>query len=234
MLILGIDTSTLQSGVALVEGDGRVRAVRRARVTTHSEGLLVLVEEVLAEAQVAAPALEAIACTGGPGSFTGLRIGLSTAKGLCLALGRPLVLVSSLQALAARAPSGVTAVACLDALKGEVYAGVYRVGAPGEEPVLVGAEEVLAPERVAERLAALAVDGLVHLLGDAVVRWPVLRVPGVIADDTGAPDPVDLARLGALLRARGHADDLAAAAPRYIRPSEAEIMAARRSEGGAG
>ena len=88
--------------------------------------LLVMVDEALARSGRCAADLDAVACGAGPGSFTGLRIGLATAKGLCFALGKPLVMVSSLAALAARAPDGRVC-ATIDAYKGEVYAGLFVV-----------------------------------------------------------------------------------------------------------
>jgi tRNA threonylcarbamoyladenosine biosynthesis protein TsaB len=231
-VILALDTSTLQSGVALVDGDGRVVAARTARVTTHSETLLPMIRDVLAEAGIdpraGAGPLSAIACGAGPGSFTGLRIGLATAKGLCLALERPLVMVSSLQALALRAPPGELAVPCIDAFKGEVYAGFYRRDAAGGAPHAEAPEAVLAPERLAAILVEKLRAGPVRLVGDAVDRWPALNVPGAGCDDRAPPDAADVGRLAGLRVARGDHDDLAAAIPSYIRPSEAEIHGPKR------
>lgn len=232
-LILSIDTTTTQSGVALLEGPGqeaRVRAVRRAVVTTHSEALLEMIDAVLGEAGVKPPEVAAIACAAGPGSFTGLRIGLSTAKGLCLGLAKPLILVPSLAALAVRvrAAEKPLVVACIDAFKGEVYVGRY-LGAGATPPVLMGEEETIAPARLGEELRARAAEGPVVLVGDGMVRWPELRVAELAAIDEGPPDPVDVGRLAALRWARGEHDDLASASPRYVRPSEAELMERQRS-----
>jgi tRNA threonylcarbamoyladenosine biosynthesis protein TsaB len=268
-LILTIDTTTTQSGVALVEGRGAgeapvVRAVRRAVVTTHSEALLEMIDAVLGEAGVRPPELAVIACAAGPGSFTGLRIGLATAKGLCLGLAKPLLLVPSLAALAIRVRpaegtlhrrspasvgpdagkargegrpeglsgslrgSGVLVVACIDAFKGEVYVGRYR-GADDQGPALTGEEETIAPARLAEELRARVAEGPVVLVGDGMARWPELRVAGLTAIDEGPPDPVDVGRLAARRWARGEHDDLAGATPRYVRPSEAELMERQRA-----
>ena len=106
-----------------------------------------MIDEACARGGRAAPRdVDVVACGAGPGSFTGLRIGLATAKGLCFALDRPLVMVSSLAALAARAPDGRVC-ATLDAFKGEVYAGIFTVA--GGVPILdsqgSGAEAVLPP-----------------------------------------------------------------------------------------
>ena len=121
-MILALDTTTPQAGVALYE-KGAVLAVRRARVTTHSEDLLRLVDEVLQTAGVKLDQVEALACAAGPGSFTGLRIVMATVKGLCFALGKPLITVSSLQAMALRAPPGTIAAACLESDRWWVLAG---------------------------------------------------------------------------------------------------------------
>lgn len=235
--VLAIETATLQAGVALVDTQGRELASRRARVTTHSEQLLALVAEVLDEGGLTGrlEELGAIACGAGPGSFTGLRIGLATAKGLCLATGVPLVMVSSLRALAARVQAGdggCIVVPCIDAFKGEVYAGFYARAANDESnqrsPLRsLQPEAVLAPERLAEWITewirSHAADVSVHLIGDGSTRWPVLEQGGVITTDRAPPDPVDVARLAAVRAAAGDFDDLDSAIPTYIRPSEAEL-----------
>jgi tRNA threonylcarbamoyladenosine biosynthesis protein TsaB len=217
MKLLAIDTSTLTAGVAV--WDGAPRAARRQRVTTHSDALLLLVEEALAEAGLRAAELDGIACGAGPGSFTGLRIGLATAKGLCFALDKPLVLISSLAALAARAPAGERVCATLDAHKGEVYAGLFTVEADGvraEEP-----ERVLPPAELARALAAAPPRWIV---GEGAHRYAELAAIVPLLDGDPAPDPSDVARLAAPRFAAGQVDELARSAPGYIRPSEAELV----------
>jgi tRNA threonylcarbamoyladenosine biosynthesis protein TsaB len=218
-VILALETSTRDASVAIF--DPRAAAARaevKMHVTTHSERLLQMIDQALAEAQLTLDGIAAIACGGGPGSFTGLRIGLATAKGLCYALEKPLLIVSSLQALAARAPSGAAAVPCLDAYQGEVYAGFYQGGDP---PLEVELERAIAPAELVQRIGQVFPSRPVHLLGDGPTRWPVLQVPGAILDG-GAPEALAVARLAAHRFARGERDDLATAAPRYLRASEAE------------
>ena len=220
MTILAVDTSTLHAGACLWR-DGRVLAERRRLVTTHSEALLAMIDELFVEASVAPADVDAIACGAGPGSFTGLRIGLATAKGLCFALAKPLVMVSSLAALAARAPDGRVC-ATIDALKGEVYAGRFDV--QGGVPALDGAEVVLAPAKLVPLLDG--VDVLVGSGAHVIKRLIDLRV----LDEEAGPRASDVARLAALRAARGDYDDLASAAPAYIRPSEAELVKQKRPQ----
>lgn len=219
LTILAIDTATLHAGVALWR-DGAVLAERHRLVTTHSEALLAMIDECFVAA-VAAPAdVDAIACGAGPGSFTGLRIGLATAKGLCFALGKPLVMVSSLAALAARAPDGRVC-ATLDAFKGEVYAGFYDVR--GGVPTRDGDERVLPPTKLLTML-----DDVEHVVGSGAQKYRILAQR--LLDEEAGPRPSDVARLAALRAARGDYDDLASAAPAYIRPSEAELVKQQRSQ----
>jgi len=220
MTILAVDTSTLHAGACLWR-DGRVLAERRRLVTTHSEALLAMIDELFVEASVAPADVDAIACGAGPGSFTGLRIGLATAKGLCFALAKPLVMVSSLAALAARAPDGRVC-ATIDALKGEVYAGRFDV--QGGVPALDGAEVVLAPAKLVPLLdgADVLVGSGAHVI-NRLIDFRVL-------DEEAGPRASDVARLAALRAARGDYDDLASAAPAYIRPSEAELVKQKRPQ----
>jgi tRNA threonylcarbamoyladenosine biosynthesis protein TsaB len=219
MILLAVDTSTLQAGAALWQG-GAVVAARQRTVTTHSEALLSMIDELFVAASIAPADVDAVACGAGPGSFTGLRIGLATCKGLCFALGKPLVMVSSLAALAARAPDGRVC-ATLDAFKGEVYAGLFDVR--GGVPVADGEERVLPPAALLPLLDA--VDAVV---GSGAQKYRELATR--LLDEEAGPRPADVARLAALRVARGDFDDLASAAPAYIRPSEAELVKQRRPQ----
>jgi tRNA threonylcarbamoyladenosine biosynthesis protein TsaB len=220
MIVLALDTATLDGGVA-VWRDGQTLAERQQRVTTHSEALLPMIDEALKEAHLAARDLAGVVCGAGPGSFTGLRIGLATAKGLCFALGKPLVLVSSLAALAARAPEGTRVCATLDAFKNEVYAALFVIR--DGLPVRDGDEQVLPPARLVERLRSETTP--LYVVGSGALRYPELVLAGSrLLDEQPGPRPRDVARLGAARLERGEHDDLRGAAPTYIRPSEAELM----------
>jgi tRNA threonylcarbamoyladenosine biosynthesis protein TsaB len=130
-MILGIETATEVCGVALTE-HGDVKAERSLEGRhLHAEELMVLLRDVCDAAQVSPSALEAVAVSIGPGSFTGLRIGLSVAKGLAFACSLPLVAVPTLEALAmqgmrAAGPGVSYFLPMLDARRGEVYCALYR------------------------------------------------------------------------------------------------------------
>jgi tRNA threonylcarbamoyladenosine biosynthesis protein TsaB len=222
MIVLAVDTSTLQAGVALWR-DGHALAERQRIVTTHSDALLMMIDEAFADAGVIPADVDAIACGAGPGSFTGLRIGLSTVKGLCFALEKPLVMISSLCALAARAPDGRVC-ATLDAFKGEVYAGIFTV--EGGVPIVDGAEAVLPPAQLLPRLADVA-----FIVGSGAAKYPALVAAHArLLDEHPGPRPADVARLAAIRVARGDLDDLSRASPTYIRPSEAELVKKARPQ----
>jgi tRNA threonylcarbamoyladenosine biosynthesis protein TsaB len=129
--LLAIESSGKTAHVAIVAEDGTVLAARTQTEDRHAPGLLGLCDEVLSATGLQLRDLSALACGEGPGSFTGLRIGLCTAKGFALPLGLPLVLVSSLQALAhdlfKHHPDSTWFLPCIDAGKGEIHAQMHRL-----------------------------------------------------------------------------------------------------------
>ena len=156
--LLAFDTATATACVAVTDmQSGRALASLEFPVKTHGQALVPLVQQAMAEASVRLEDLAAVACGQGPGSFTGLRVGLATAKGLCMALDIPLVTPGSLVALAMRAPpSDGLVVPCLDARRSEVYLSAvhWQDRIP---PVTILPECALGPEAVFE-LFATALD----------------------------------------------------------------------------
>jgi tRNA threonylcarbamoyladenosine biosynthesis protein TsaB len=225
-LFLCLDTSTPTARVAVLAGDGAVVFASEATADRHSGHVMALCAAAL-EASGRAPAeLAGIACGGGPGSFTGLRVGLAMAKGLALPTGVPLFVVSSLEALAldileARGPDAVTAVPCLDAGKGEVYAAGYVTDQARLVRELAPSVR-LVPTDLSMWLAELA-GGLV-LAGNGVERHRagLGGGPFVIAHVAG-PTAISVGRLALLQRARGEAADLATAVPFYGRPPDITV-----------
>jgi tRNA threonylcarbamoyladenosine biosynthesis protein TsaB len=216
---------------------GRVVAEFRLSVSvTHGERLLAAVDALLRSAQWGLAEVEAFAVAVGPGSFTGLRIGVSTIKALAFATGRPVAGVPTLDALAWTLPFCAYPVCpVLDAKKGEVYAALYRT--LEGEPEVVEAARAVAPETLAEELAQ-ATTGPVVFLGDgipaieAAARTALggrVRLPPAGLRLTSA---VAVAELGARLLARGEGADPSALVPLYLRPSEAELARERRVAAG--
>ena len=220
MITLALDTSTPVASVALRVGE---RVLERAEpVTTYSERLLPIVDALFAEAGVPPQQLAAICCAAGPGSFTGLRIGLSTAKGLCLATGARLAMVPTLAALAVDAPPGATVVCGIDAYRGELYAGLWTLDADGEPRAVRPALAAFAtrPEALA---AALGDARPAFYAGDGFAKYPAAIPAGAVAIARG-DRTVARAVLALGLRALGRGEDVdpRGAAPLYVRPPAAE------------
>ena len=130
-IILTLDTSTKNCSVALFNGN-KIIALKEQNSDgyTHAEQLTLFIEEVIKSANLTLKEIEAIAISKGPGSYTGLRIGTSTAKGLCYALGIPLISISTLKAMAfTMAKNHITDIYCpmIDARRMEVFSAVYDV-----------------------------------------------------------------------------------------------------------
>lgn len=204
MLVLGIDTAARRGGVALADGD-RILASRRIEAPQgFGDVLYPLIEELLAEAGVALGKVELFAAASGPGSFTGVRVGLTATKALGEALGRPVVGVSNLAALAAVAESTPCA-PVFDARREEVYGAVF-----GEELAPLLAETVLPWPEFYEQAArfdplwvcseerTFAADGAAPLpsaarrqtVDDAAVAVARLA-PRLLAGSGGAPERVE-------------------------------------------
>jgi tRNA threonylcarbamoyladenosine biosynthesis protein TsaB len=220
--LLCLDTSTQTARVAVVDGSGAPVARAEATAERHSAHVLTLCDEVLRASGLRPAELDAIACGAGPGSFTGLRVGLAVAKGLALATGKPLLLVSSLQALAtdiarAAAPAAPGfVVPCIDAGKGEVYAvacalDAAGVVAPGGEPWR------LTPEALVARLADVP-EALVA--GNGAERHAAVIGAGARHVPIAGPTALSIGALALPRLARGEADDLEKAVPFYGRPPD--------------
>ena len=220
MRVLAVETSTLAGGAALLDGGLVVGEYALDVRATHSERLMGAIDRLLTDAGWAVRDLEGLAVSVGPGSFTGLRIGLSTVKGLALALSIPIVAVPTLDAMAALLPFAALPVCpVLDARKGEVYASLYRWDGAGMHRVW----EYLAitPADLAQRL-----EEPVIVLGDAAdqIHSPYARR---IRPPRRGPSPASVGALGYSRLTIGDTVAPADLVPIYLRPSEAELK--RRS-----
>lgn len=169
MRILAMDSSGLVASVAVVE-DGPAEAVTVAEYTvnykkTHSQTLLPMLDEVSGLIELDLDTIDAIAVAAGPGSFTGLRIGSATAKGLGLALKKPLIHVPTLHGLAYNL-CGTDKVVCpvMDARRGQVYTGIYEFD--GNELIVLEDQTAISIEELGAKLSAY--DREIVFLGDGV------------------------------------------------------------------
>jgi len=238
-LMLAIETATSTARVAVLDGGGGVRAACEETAARHSANLLKLCDQALREAGVAPGALAAIACGAGPGSFTGLRVGLAVAKGLALPTGRPFVMVSSLAALAVdvfeavAGEQGVVAAPCIDAGKGQIYVAFFKRDADRLIAPL-GDEWVLDPEGIASASPG-SLRGDLRIAGNGAERYAE-TIDAALARSrptarrltVAGPSARSLGRLALLRLARGETDDLATAVPAYGRPPD--ITQPRRRE----
>ncbi len=221
MKILAADTALGACSAAVLE-NGEVRAHAFALMARgHAEALAPMVESVMGEAGIAFAALDRLAVTTGPGTFTGQRVGLAFMRGLALTLKKPLVGVTTLDAMAeaALARTGASlAVACADARRGEIYLGAHaRDGKTAIEPVLLALGEAAA------RVASLVLDAgqTVVLAGTAAeIFAPLLATRGIQSTDSFVrePDAVFVANLAALASQPEHPPR-----PLYLRPPDAKL-----------
>lgn len=220
-MLLAIDTSTLTLSLALVEGGQVVEHVVRGPPHRQSELLPTVVGELLGRHGVSLSELEWLAVGLGPGSFTGLRIGLSTVKALAYAAGLRVAGASSLAAVALEGPEGPPLYVLAVARKDDLYLGRYRRRGSTVEPL--GPEEAMSPEEVAARLAA---EPEALALGPAVAEYrKALEAQGVAPErllvEPALPSAVAVGRL-ARLPEQQTLEQLFALEPHYVRASEPE------------
>jgi tRNA threonylcarbamoyladenosine biosynthesis protein TsaB len=221
MLLVAIDTSGRNGSVALCRGDAdsfEVLELCALEGGTYSARLMPCIAELLTRSHVTKSQFDGLVVVDGPGSFTGLRVGLSTVKALCEVLGKPLAAVSMLEALAVTyGHEGEVVTAILDAGRGELYVGEYQVAKPGAQMVresmpkltefLLQASpgiRIVTPfPKVAEALVASGTDATL--------------VPALHADAIG--------RIGLSKLLEGDTADPATIDANYIRRSDAELYA---------
>ncbi len=217
MLILAIDTALDACAAGVLDTDaGKMIALESlAMKRGHAEALMPLIARVIKAAGIAFASLDRIAVTAGPGSFTGLRVGLSAARGIALAAGKPAVGLTTLTAYAApivgrHAERPV--ISAIDARHGQVYFQVLSGdGSPLIEPGVAPIEAALGASRF----------GAPHLVGNAAgllaERWPADALPPFTVDSQPAPDIAWVAWLGAAV-----SPDTAPARPYYLRAPDAK------------
>jgi tRNA threonylcarbamoyladenosine biosynthesis protein TsaB len=213
MIVLALDTCLDACSVAVCVDGSPLATASEVMARGHQERLAPMAQEVMQQAGLAFAALDRIAVTVGPGSFTGLRVGLAFAKGLALALERPCIGVGALETLAFAGPRGFVA-ATIDAHRGQVYLQIFIDGRPAMAP------DVLPVETAAARLVELYAGGPARLIGSGA---PILAValPGAVAEADARPDPVAIAVLAAKAR-----PPFVPPRPLYLRAPDARPMSA--------
>jgi tRNA threonylcarbamoyladenosine biosynthesis protein TsaB len=209
MIVLSLDTALGACSAAVVRDGVTLAAASEPMLRGHQERLAPLVQEIMQAAGLPFSAIDRVGVTVGPGSFTGLRVGLAFAKGLALALGRPCVGVGTLEALAASEPGPGLTFAAIDARRGQVYLQAFSGGQS------VMAPDVLPVETAAARLAEFSPGPDTLIVGSGA---PLLEglVPGARIIAREAPDPAALARLAG-------AKPPAPARPLYLRAPDAKL-----------
>ncbi|MBO4402004.1 MAG: tRNA (adenosine(37)-N6)-threonylcarbamoyltransferase complex dimerization subunit type 1 TsaB [Selenomonadaceae bacterium] len=223
MLILGIEAATRVASVAVISEEKILAEISQEARLTHSETLLPQIEQVLKIAGV--ERVDAVAVSLGPGSFTGLRIGLATAKALAYAWQIKILGVPTLQAIAYHFPtSSATVLPMLDAQKNRAYVQAFRAGAP------VSKLEVKPVDEIAT--SAGSIDGEVFLCGDVLGKIKVPLPPNVkIAPvNLRMPRAVNVALCGKFLLDAGEISNVMNLEPLYVRRSEAEELWERRQK----
>jgi len=235
MFVLGIETATRAAGAAVVNEDRLVAERFVNNRKTHSQNLLPMIQQVLEDTGISPRELGGIAVSGGPGSFTGLRIGMAAAKSMAQVLQIPVVGVSTLEALAWNI-NGAEGLICpvLDARKQEVYTCLYasREG----RPVPVTEPQALSLPELISLLES--VDEAITLLGDGVPVYGA-ELCRALAGKVRCAGRINLfsraagvAELGRHMIAEGLAGDLFNLQPVYIRRPEAEVAWERKHGSG--
>jgi len=227
MNLLAIETATEYCSAALLAGE-RIVARSELAPRRHAELLLPMCDDVLAEAGLARHALDAVAVGCGPGAFTGVRLAISAAQGIALALDVPVVPVSSLAALAMQAPEDDAAIlAVIDARMGEIYAGTFRRDDAGLV-VPIAAESVGAAGTLALPEAASwnVIGSGWATYGDALAAH--LPAPPRWAEGERYPLAADVAHLAVPLVRAGRGVPPEQALPVYLRDKVALTLAEQR------
>lgn len=228
MKILGIDSSGLVASVAIVEDDRLVAEYNLQYKITHSQTLLPMLEEIRNRIHLDMQTIDAIAVAAGPGSFTGLRIGAATVKGLGLALGKPIIPVPTLEGMAYNC-YGTDLLVCplMDARRNQVYTGLYifekedRIRMKSVmEQTAEGFDELAAKLNVLGREVLFLGDG-VPVFAEAMKE--LLRIPYYFAPaHMNRQRAASVAALGKEKFEQGIFEDAADHAPEYLRLSQAE------------
>ena len=232
MIVLGVETATMNGGVALAGDEGLIAELRMNVRTTHSERLLPGLEYLLKQTGLEFGQIDIFAVSHGPGSFTGLRVGIALVKGMAFASGRrgKIVAVPTLEAFAWHFPFSCLPVCpLLDARRGELYGGIFLWK---EGSFIRAVPDAVLPPRKWIELAKAALDhghDKIILMGEGATVYKnefehslgghvLFAPPSAIS-----PSPANVALIGAHMASEGLFADPETLVPYYIRKSEAEL-----------
>lgn len=221
MLILGLDTSGKSGGATLAEGnDQSFRVIESSPITggTFSAQLVPTVAAILKNHGYSAHDLDGFAVASGPGSFTGLRVGLSAVKGLAEVLQKPIVTVSLLEAIALRGNQDGRVAAALDAGRSEVFFGLYDVR---EGSAKVAEEKLLSQNEFMERLRA---PGIFAWFSSDLLLAELASAANIKVEIVERPGSASIAQIGLGKLLAGHTVLSEALDANYLRRSDAEIF----------
>lgn len=223
MKVLGIDTSTLMTTCAVMEDERLLGEFSLSLDMSHSEALVPMIQQLMDNLKLKISDMDLFAVAAGPGSFTGLRIGLATAKSFAHVTRKPIVGVSSLETLAMALPYQPIVAAMMDARRDRVFTGVYRMGKYPEE--LLSPDAIPVVELI-EHLEGL--DGNIVLVGDGAVTYADIFKSRLGNKAVFAPGHLNLSSASAVCRLglkkydEGNTEDLFVMAPEYLRDSQAQ------------
>lgn len=232
MLILALDSTALVGSVALCEDDHLLSEVTVNTGHTHSETLLPMVEFLLRVCGKTVDDIDLFACTSGPGSFTGVRIGAATVKGIAFGKDKPCVGVSTLEALATNACAFEGIICpCMNARRGQVYNALFAC--KGGKLTRLCEDRALAIEDLLRELESYAPNHRIYLVGDGAElvidydefgeRFPVLDDKLVLLEERlRNQSGYSVARVALSMYQSGQFGTDAELAPVYLRPSQAE------------
>jgi tRNA threonylcarbamoyladenosine biosynthesis protein TsaB len=231
MKILGLDSSGIVASVAIVEDDVLIAEYTVNYKKTHSQTLLPMLDEIAKMTELDLNSIDAIVVAAGPGSFTGLRIGSATAKGLGLALKKPLIAIPTVEGLAYNLYD-ISGLICpiMDARRKQVYTGIYRFT---DHQLKVVEDQMAVPmETVIEKLNQYG--EAVTFLGDGVSVFHELIAEKMTVPYSFAPAHVNkqraaaVAALGEIYYRQGKTETAMEHVPDYLRVSQAERERAER------
>lgn len=219
VLILAVHTTSLSLGVAIVRADAVLGEAILPPGKEHLENLAPTIKAVTERARVSLREVDGLGVATGPGSFSGIRIGIACVKGIAIALGKPVIGVCTLEIPAWQAlGEGQTGVTVIDARRGEVYlAGYKKIGSL--------AEQIVGPRLVKADTLASFMGGMpagTSIMADVSLEGLVGSIPNVQKEIVSTPSAAACGFIAYERFRRGHASELDSLAPVYVRRSDAE------------